>query len=321
MPNNNSKLDNRNKLTLQQSLSLKQMIRAIGKKIIILPLVVLDVIGSIYSSLLKLYNANLGNIWFDKQEQKISQQITQIAHVVNGRRYNFKFYTPNWICRYRANTFSAKEPETLAWIDANGGDGAFFDIGANVGLYSIYYGKTKTGSVYAFEPSVFNLALLSKNINANDLYNKVKIIANPLTEINQFADFNLSTTELGGALSAFGVNYGQDGKPLNKVCSYQTLGFTLDFLFASGLLTEVPSMIKIDVDGIEHLILRGAVNTLSNPVCKTVLVEVSTEFSLQADEVSGILTTCGFSLENRTQFKVSETNIINSNVNQIWTKN
>ena len=69
-------------------------------------------------------------------------------------------------------------------------------------------------------------------------------------------------------------------------------------------------MIKIDVDGIEHLILRGAVNTLSNPVCKTVLVEVSTEFSLQADEVSRILTTCGFSLENRAQFKLPETNII-----------
>ena len=316
----NNKTAPEDKSTRPQLPFIKQMIKSTAKRIVILPYMGLDIIGSLYSALLKLLNENLGNIWIDRQEQKIAKQITEVVHSINGRIYNFKFYTPNWLCRYRANTFSIKEPETLAWIDAHGSDGAFFDIGANVGLYSIYYGKTKTGSVYAFEPSVFNLALLSKNINANDLQNKVKIIANPITEINQFADFNLSTTEPGGALSAFGVDYGQDGKPLSKVFSYQTLGFTLDFLFTSGLLNEFPTMIKIDVDGIEHLILRGAVNTLSNPVCKTVLVEVSTEFSLQADEVSRILTICGFSLENRTQSKLPEINIINSNANQIWIK-
>ena len=44
-----------------------------------------------------------------------------------------------------------------------------FDIGANIGLYSIYYAKTKTGPVYAFEPSVFNLTLLARNIFINDV--------------------------------------------------------------------------------------------------------------------------------------------------------
>ena len=44
---------------------------------------------------------------------------------------------PNWITLYRAESFSEKEPETLAWIDNFDRDSVFWDIGANVGLYSI----------------------------------------------------------------------------------------------------------------------------------------------------------------------------------------
>ena len=41
----------------------------------------------------------------------------------------------------------------LNWIDEYGGEGTFYDIGANVGIYSIYYAKAKTGKVISFEPS------------------------------------------------------------------------------------------------------------------------------------------------------------------------
>ena len=70
----------------------------------------------------------------------------------NGKTVKLKLFTPNWVCRFRANTFSTKEPETLEWLDESESDGVFFDIGANVGLYSLYYGATKKGNVYAFEP-------------------------------------------------------------------------------------------------------------------------------------------------------------------------
>ena len=76
----------------------------------------------------------------------------------------------------------------------------------------------------------FNLALLAKNINANRVQDKIRIVTNPLTAQNEFADFNLQVTDEGGALSAFGVEYGQDGLPLQKVLSYQTCGFSLDHL-------------------------------------------------------------------------------------------
>ncbi len=75
----------------------------------------------------------------------------------------------------------------------------------------------------AFEPSVFNLALLVKNISINGLASKTRIVPPPLSSADGFGDFTLQMTTEGGALSSFDVAYGQDGKPLNKVLSYITL--------------------------------------------------------------------------------------------------
>lgn len=210
-------------------------------------------------------------------------------------------YTPNEVCRYRTDTFSTKEPETLEWIDRHGGDGAFYDIGANVGLYSIYYAKVHAGNVYAFEPSVLNLGLLAKNISINHPAERVVIVPNPLSSKNQVAKFNMSMLDEGGSMSTFGADYGHDGLPLAAEINYRTMGMSLDFLVESGIVPETPAVIKVDVDGIEHLILRGARSTLTSPSLKTVLIEVNDNFYELAFEVSGALTAAGFRLAERRQ--------------------
>ena len=196
------------------------------KRAIAMPLHMLDLLARLYAQAISKIRPNFLYLWTDLQSQNTSRLMRDVVHSARGKEYPFIFHTPNYLCEIRAKTFSTKEPETLAWIDEFGGDGAFFDIGANVGLYSAYFGATKSGNIYSFEPSVFNLALLVKNLNANRLEKRVKIISCPLTEKNQFADFTLSSTQEGGALSAFGVGYGYDGKPLNRASSYQTLGFS-----------------------------------------------------------------------------------------------
>ena len=70
----------------------------------------------------------------------------------------------------KVKTYYSKEPETLSWIDnfdiyrkSNSEDLIFWDIGANVGLYSIYAAtKYDNISVFAFEPSALNLNILTK---------------------------------------------------------------------------------------------------------------------------------------------------------------
>lgn len=282
--------------------------RSLLKLFVSLPIIFLDAVVQAYMWVLSAAFPRRVPFWLDIQSRRIASRKSPATHETAGQLHEFVFHTPNGLCQWRVDTFSTKEPETLEWIDRYGGDGVLFDIGANVGLYSIYYAKTKSGRVYAFEPSVFNLGLLAKNINANQVEEKVRIITNPLTAQNEFANFNLQVTDEGGALSAFGVEHGQDGKPLQKVLSYQTCGFSLDYLIEQNIIPEYPSLIKADVDGIEHLILRGARKTLAHPKCQTVLIEVHADFEALSTEVPAILTEAGFQLTTR------------DSVNQIWIK-
>src|SRR5207247_117949 len=89
------------------------------------------------------------------------------------------FAVPNTINHFRSTTFANKEPETLEWIDRMDRDSILWDIGANVGLYTCYAAMARGCKVFAFEPSVFNLALLAQNTFLNGLDRKVVIIPLP----------------------------------------------------------------------------------------------------------------------------------------------
>lgn len=292
------------------------------KNLILFPLIILDYFATFYCFLLNQIKNELGSNWLDIQAEKNRLLKKTISHSIKNKNQKIKLslFTPNSICRFRADSFSTKEPETLEWIDDSQDDGVFFDIGANVGLYSLYYAASNKGKVYAFEPSVFNLALLTKNIYENNLQDKIKIITNPLTKSNHFSNFTLSTIAEGGALSAFGVEHGHDGQAIKKSLSYQTLGLSLDFLVCNKIITEIPNLIKIDVDGIEYLILAGAVETLKNPSCKTVLIEINSALKEQSALATQILIDCGFSLKEREQSKIITARKIEETFNQIWVK-
>lgn len=291
------------------------------KQLLLSPLILLNFVASLYSQLLYFIKPKLKYYWSDSIAENNKNQTQQVDHLTkDGKKLKFKLFTPNRRCRYGVESFSSKEPETLSWIDNHKGGGVFFDIGANVGLYSIYYALSKNNKVYAFEPSVFNLALLAKNINLNHLEKKIKIIANPLSDSTQISDFSLSINEEGGSMSAFGVNYGHDGKPIDKFLSYKTLGFSLDYLFEKKILNEYPSLIKIDVDGIEHLILSGAQKVLEHPNCKTVIIEVAYNFKDQSDQIYSFMKKCGYSTNQKIENYKGYGDITDTSFNQIWTK-
>ena len=85
------------------------------------------------------------------------------------------FFIPNSLSEYRVITFFTKEPETLEWIDnfEKKENLIFWDIGANIGLYSIYNAlKNENSSTISFEPSSSNYRILSRNISINNLEKK-----------------------------------------------------------------------------------------------------------------------------------------------------
>ncbi len=222
--------------------------------------------------------------------------------------------TSNFLMRYRHKTFFSKEPETIQWIDGFKKESIFFDIGANIGLYSIYAAETKNANVYAFEPSFFNLEFLARNIFYNNLNQKINIIPLALNSSIGINNFNLSTTEWGGALSSFDKSYDKSGKEMKPEFTYKTLGFNLDTL--SDLLGVTNAdYIKIDVDGLEHIILQGAKNVLKN--VKEILIEVNDDFHEQKENVEKIL----FELDFYREKKIHINSLTDKFSNQIWKKN
>ena len=239
---------------------------------------------------------------------------------MSGRSIEISLYTPNFICSFRADTFSTKEPETLEWIEQFGGEGKIlFDIGANIGIYSIFHSLLNGGKSVSFEPSFFNLKQLTKNINLNRCEKLISVVSNPLSDSSRFSEFINGSEDEGGALSAFGVDYGFDGKRIPSNFKTNVLGFSLDNLFELGFLKDKPNLIKIDVDGIEDLILKGSINTLSSSECISVLVEVNDDFN--PDNVSNILLKCGFHLKEKQQSEMlNESELFGRTFNQIWVK-
>jgi len=203
------------------------------------------------------------------------------------------FSIPNALTRFRAASFATKEPDTLTWLEAIPRDAVLWDVGANVGLYSIYAAKKNNVRVFAFEPSVFNLELLARNIFMNKLQEQVTVIPVALNNTMGSSLFKMTSTAWGGALSTFEKDFDQHGGKLNSIFEYQILGMTIDE--AVQLLNiPSPSFIKIDVDGIEHFILRGGTDTLKR--VESVMVEIDDAFTEQAEETVRHLRNAGLTL-------------------------
>lgn len=256
--------------------------------------------------------------WNDRAYSRVRSIEQTVCHDGLHGPVEIHLRAPNEVTRYRAQTFSTKEPETLEWIEQHGGDGTFYDIGANVGLYSLYYAKVHSGLTYAFEPSTLNLGLLTTNIARNRLSSRIIVFPTPVTDCNQVATFHMSMTDEGGAMSTFGRTHGHDGEHLATQLKYEMPGLSLDFMLEHGILPTPPSTMKIDVDGIEHLVLRGAQRLLETPSLTSILIEVNESFTALAEEVEELLSNAGFALEARRQSQLFSSGIFANTFNQIW---
>ncbi len=260
-----------------------------------------------------LYNNFIGKHLFDTIATNAMHR--NLSIIYNGIEY--KFTIPNALNIWRVNTFSTKEPETLEWINNLPENSNLWDIGANIGLYSIYAAKTRKCNVYSFEPSIFNLELLARNIFINNLNDKITILPFPLTSAVGISKLNMTSTSWGGAISTFGeVPIGHDGKIMSKKFEFTTIGITIDSAI-DYLKIPKPDYIKMDVDGIEHLILSGGVKTLKE--VKGVIIVINDDFDEQEKMASRLLKDSGLILKNKLHSEMVDKMLeFNRTYNQIW---
>jgi FkbM family methyltransferase len=177
----------------------------------------------------------------------------------------------------RAKTYSIKEPDTLDWLDSFEPDSCYFDIGANIGQYSLYPAR-KYGDkiqVYAFEPLSHIYYVLNKNIFFNNLGENILSYCVAVSGHSEFSKLYISRFFPGGNRSQFG---NEDIENLKRAPVHRQgmFGVTLDDLCGKWGF-PYPNYMKIDVDGIELSILNNASAVLAHPALKSVIVELGTD--------------------------------------------
>ncbi len=243
----------------------------------------------------------------------------QETEVMHRDGLTFRFSVANPLLGLRARTLFTKEPETLEWIDRMQQGAVLWDVGANVGTYTVYAAVARKAKVVAFEPSVFNLEFLARNININNIVDRVTLFPIPLSNCTKINEMRLSSCEWGGALSTFGETYDGNGDPIFQSFGYRMPGLKMDDAKRLFSLTK-PDFIKIDVDGIEALILAGGGGILAG--ARSVLIEINDDFESQSENCELILKRQGFTLKEkrRSDFESRDNDNRFITFNQIWTR-
>lgn len=262
--------------------------------------------------------------------QKVYSKIKEILNLVSDTRLRkiikindkqsnkiIKIYDFGSITRYRATTFFHKEPETIKWINSFKQGEIFLDVGANIGIYSLYAGS-KGITTIAVEPDALNNALLNLNINLNLLSKKILAFSLAFHEEQKYSTLNIKKIQWGGALNSFDNCKDYLNKTYLPSHKQGVFGDTIDN-FLNQLEKKI-NHIKIDVDGNEYFVLRGAKNALDSKFLKTILIELNTNHPDYKKSID-LIVSMGFVLSNKFNLDKYKTNNLLTTFNHIFIKN
>lgn len=226
--------------------------------------------------------------WLD-----LRKRLVQNVRSTDGRfEYTFRCQTPVEV--WRAQTMAVKEAGTVRWIDAEvHAAQVFYDIGANIGLYTLMAGKRvgERGTVYAFEPHVSNVESLLHNVSMNGLAANVRVLSCALNDREGFFDFNYFQPAAGTSMSQLGDTRDAAGETFAPCFAEYKYATTIDRLIQAGQIRPADH-VKIDVDGNELLVLRGMREYLAGPRApRSLQVEINTRYK---DELYALLRAAGF---------------------------
>ncbi|MDF1792490.1 MAG: FkbM family methyltransferase [Thalassobaculaceae bacterium] len=223
---------------------------------------------------------------------------------IGAKDWAFQMYTPNRVCVWRVLSYFSKEPETISWLNAMPQGAVLFDVGANIGLYSVWAAFVRGATVYAFEPEAGNFSVLNENLRANGLTERCIPFCVGISDKVGFGTIQIRDTVAG--TSGHQVQVGNGAKfQLKKPAAHQGIATaSLDHLvYECGF--PCPSHIKVDVDGIEHAVIKGASRLLGDPRLKSIMIELMVKESFH-QEVIEILVAAGFGKDDAMERAVHE---------------
>lgn len=203
---------------------------------------------------------------------------------VEGIRFEAGSYLPY----YRAATLMTKEPDTIAWIDDIVKENeVFYDVGANIGVFSLYVATRKNALAIAFEPQATTYGILNQNIYLNGLANRIKALNIAMYNKTTFSNLNVSEVRPGKAGNSFGtVASGGDERP---AFLQGMIGMRMDD-FIRTFDPPFPNHVKIDVDANEPEIVEGMEGILADRRLRSIAVELD----IDNDKTMSLLKRFGF---------------------------
>lgn len=182
-----------------------------------------------------------------------------------------RFWCASSVSAKRAVSFLRHEPDTRDWIDAHikAGD-HLWDVGANMGAYTLYACLNEGVTVTAFEPVPATFAMLAHNIGLNGLSARVTPLCLALSSKTEITTLFLSSPDAGSAMHAVGKAETVRG-PFHAKGAMNIPAICGDDL-VKQFGVHKPDHIKIDVDGHELAVLEGMQGILST--ARTLWIEM-----------------------------------------------
>ena len=192
---------------------------------------------------------------------------SHVSLKISVPKYGYKAYCP--INKNDLINMTIREDEIIERFTPKEGD-VVIDIGAHIGRYTIIGAKRvgANGKVVAIEANPSNFEMLNRNIKLNQLTNIISLnnaVYSKETKIKLY----LPGEELGHTI----YNTVMSDRAKNEDKFVEVSANTLDYFLQLKGITDV-NWIKIDVEGAEFEVLKGATNVLSKSKDIALLIEI-----------------------------------------------
>jgi len=226
-----------------------------------------------------------------KVQGELARALTQDALRIDTPKGQLLFAVFGETSGFRAKGLLTKQKATIAWIDGFAPDSVFWDIGANIGSYTLYAALRPDIRVVAFEPAAVNYFILAANCELNAFGERVDCLP-----IGVGADKSVERLDVSQFEPAHSFSFRHKGRrPLSS--RQATLVVSIDELIHEYGL-PCPNYIKIDVPALTGAIIEGGARTLQRPQVRELHIEASEE-STGGRRLVERLTQAGFTIAAR----------------------
>jgi len=219
------------------------------------------------------------------------------------------FLRANSFREFRRAGFCFREESTTKWIEECSKEGGvLYDIGANVGAVSLLYAANvmknhkvvPESSIIAFEPTPETYSALCGNISVNRWNGRILPLNIPMSDKSSMGFLNITSESAGTSGHSFNSSLNKAQTTKDEPITIPMISQSIDRLVNDFKLPS-PDWLKIDIDGLDFIALKGAEKLLKAGKIKSILIEKNEH----EDEIRSFIKNFGF-IEVNIEERISE---------------